>query len=808
MGVVYKARDRELNRIVALKMIRQKLVEDPGSIERFRREPGLAQQVTHENVCRVHDLGVYEDVRYLSMEYLEANTLAQLIAKLGRLSVRQALTIATQVARGLEAIHGQGIVHRDLKPSNVALDASSRAVVMDFGLARGPVDTELTEPGVLVGSYAYLAPEHIRGHELTVAVDIYALGLLVYEMLAGRRPPGDDDRRPLALRGPDASCPPPSTFEPDVPPQVDELVMRCLSWDAADRPSSIDEILPILENASEAEESRTERHGLALRSQTRRRRWWGRIAVAAALAGATLFWTSTRTRPESGPSMHLVSLASFDYEGDEPDGSFVEQLANDAMTASLNAAPYVRVLPAAQTDLHLAGSVSQAEPELQWHLSLVDADDRVRWEDSVSGVAPLDAIQELLDALFQEGLGLEAPTALSTLRTADIDAYRDYLEARSLADAWYPTTEEAFDRSRALFQSALRRDPEFAAAHAWQAMVSTGAYLRSGGDGDKAVAQYAASRSLAFGRALPESHLASGVYFAAIASWDEAARAFDRTVELAPYDDSTHRDIADLYLTLGRTDDAHAMFLGAISRQPNAWRNYFAYGRSLFLAGELDPALFHLGKAIEINPRAEDALTLLGFHYLSVGDLLQARTFYQRAVAVSDDVDASHALGLVSYFSGDFSEALRFWTEVLEERPQVGIYHADVGDALRQLGRSDEATARYLDALSLLDASLRDEPTNVERAAERAQVLAALGRCDEARTQMEQALVTRAHDTQYQYYGALTAGRCGFVDWAVELVLPSIGGGHIVGIQFDPDLEPVRHDPRVLEPLRLIGLEE
>src|SRR5262249_2222493 len=228
MGQVYKVIDRRLNRTVALKLIRRGLHAQLGALQRFRRELSLAQQVTHPNVCRVHDLGEVEGSYYIAMEFVTGQTLEDLIHSMGHLSARQTITIARQVCAGLGAIHAQSIVHRDLKPGNVMVDRSGHAVVMDFGMAYHRGDERLTSEGSVLGTLAYLSPEHARGHPTDVRSDIYALGVIFYEMLTGRRPPGDDGPLPLALREATERCPPPSQFLPEVPADLDAIVMRCL----------------------------------------------------------------------------------------------------------------------------------------------------------------------------------------------------------------------------------------------------------------------------------------------------------------------------------------------------------------------------------------------------------------------------------------------------------------------------------------------------------------------------------------------------------------------------------------------------
>ena len=217
MGQVYKAVDRKLGKPVALKLIRPHLAARAGGAERFRRELALAREVTHPNVCRVHDLGEIDGILYISMEYIEGQTLDRLVQSVGHLSPRQAISLGRQICAGLQAVHERSIVHRDLKPGNIMVGRSGHALVMDFGMAYQHGDQRLTDAGVVLGTMAYLSPEQARGQPTDPRSDVYAVGLMLYEMLTGRRPPGDGIALPLALRESGERCPPPSRFAPEVP---------------------------------------------------------------------------------------------------------------------------------------------------------------------------------------------------------------------------------------------------------------------------------------------------------------------------------------------------------------------------------------------------------------------------------------------------------------------------------------------------------------------------------------------------------------------------------------------------------------
>jgi tRNA A-37 threonylcarbamoyl transferase component Bud32 len=237
MGEVYEAEDLLLQERVALKAVRRDVAHDPTTAERFRREIQLARRVTHPNVCRIFEVGFHEGVAFLSMEYLAGETLSERLDRKGRVTPAEAAPLLRQLAAGLGAAHDAGIVHRDFKSHNVILvptPRGERAVITDFGLARAVAGEErvahaVTRAGDLVGTPAYMAPEQVDGGAITPATDIYALGVVLYELLTGKLPFGGDT--PLATAQMRVHEPPPSPRQhvADLDPRWEAAILRCLA---------------------------------------------------------------------------------------------------------------------------------------------------------------------------------------------------------------------------------------------------------------------------------------------------------------------------------------------------------------------------------------------------------------------------------------------------------------------------------------------------------------------------------------------------------------------------------------------------
>src|SRR5438094_8331525 len=247
MGAVYKAKDRELNRMVALKVIRPDLARNESIIQRFKQELILAHQVTHKNVIRIYDLGEAEGLKFITMEYIDGEDLRALIQEKTKLAPQEAVEIMLQVCRALEAAHSVGIIHRDLKPQNIMRDKSGRILVMDFGLARTLEGDGMTQTGALVGTMDYMSPEQALGKELDQRSDLFALALIFYELLSDKMPYKADSVVASLLKRTQERAAPVSSHDATIPKALSNVVGKCMEPDINLRYQNAGEILADLE---------------------------------------------------------------------------------------------------------------------------------------------------------------------------------------------------------------------------------------------------------------------------------------------------------------------------------------------------------------------------------------------------------------------------------------------------------------------------------------------------------------------------------------------------------------------------------
>lgn len=235
MAVVHRGYDLVLNRVVAIKVLRDQYASDENFLRRFEREAQSAARLSHPNIANVYDVGQDRHTRYIVMEYVDGPNLKELIRRQGPFSVEGAAFVIRQVADALDYAHAHGLVHRDIKPQNILVDQHGTVKVVDFGIAKGISDSNLTEAGTGMGTVHYVSPEQARGETATPASDVYATGIVLYEMLTKRLPFEADTPVGIAMQHVNVEPVPPSQYNPAIPPEVEQIVLRALAKDPADR---------------------------------------------------------------------------------------------------------------------------------------------------------------------------------------------------------------------------------------------------------------------------------------------------------------------------------------------------------------------------------------------------------------------------------------------------------------------------------------------------------------------------------------------------------------------------------------------
>lgn len=726
MGVVYEAVDSKLDQRCALKCAK------PGFALRLPPEARSALRITHDNVCRVYGLYTAEGSRgavdVLAMEYLDGETLSERLARTGPLDPREAMEVALQLCAGLSSAHRQGVLHRDLKSNNVMLvpapAGGMRAVITDFGVATRQLDdADLSATGGsdLVGASAYIAPELWRGERASVASDVYALGIILCEMITGHIPSAGNLALPLA-RGRLAS----------LNRQWDICIRQCLSERPADRPASVAAIATLLTWRS-----------------TPSRAWV--MALLVAIATMAAFRTHDS---EPVPSIR-VALLPFETSNDERVTAITSGVLGELSVLirgrkdvegtihiiPANAVAANRVTRAEQAASALgathvlSGTVDRVNDRMLLNASLVDA-------RTLITLRTLSAEYGFAEAGNIPGALAGTITAALHLNGAPGDA--------GISQAAHPAFSQGMSYLRAIpgdpdlairyLHEAAGLDAQSALPHAALTEAFAAKYQSTGDsewlDRARQSLEKAESRNpdLALVRiAAGRVHLTSGRH-------QTAADDFRRATQLEPDNVIAWLGLARAYeAQRSRPGDAAAAFQRAVELQPEYYLPHLQFGSFYHFLGNYTRAAEHLERAIELAPDLPTPYSNLGGLYADMGRYADAERVLQRSLELKESYGALTNLGAVLNYQRRDRDALLLYRKALRLRPADFVLTVNIGDTCRRLGLAAEAGDAYRQGLALADRAVLNDPGNGYTRAFVAYFAARLGRHDVARRELDQA---------------------------------------------------------------------
>jgi tetratricopeptide (TPR) repeat protein/TolB-like protein len=516
-----------------------------------------------------------------------------------------------------------------------------------------------------------------------------------------------------------------------------------------------------------------------------------------------------------------IAILPFRYLGSDPNRNYLGALITDALIAGFQPVPGMAVAPFANVrefqenssiagvvrdlGVHwvIKGTVVAKGDQIEITAELISSDATSSWKKTFEGgsMSTLDSIKaEVLTALHIQSTTTKQ---IEQLRTPSVEAYQKYLEARNRQEGW--DVEGNLDEAVKLYREALKTDPDFAAARAGLATSLISQFHQSHEPALLYSANEEAKHALALDPNLPEVQLAYGMVQLESGNSIEASNAFNRAMDLAPGDDSACRNLAAVYTSLGRNNEAQEMYERAVNLRPNYWMNHHRYGTFAWqYTGNLEAAKLHLLKAIELHPQGFAPIVSLGNLYLTRGDLDSAEKNFRKALEISPNAYAYSNLGLVYYYRRQYDLALRNWQAVLKDAPDEPSNQANVADALRQLGRREQANQLYKQAIQGFRALLELNRNDDRNRAGLAMAQAAMNDCNQAKEQTREVLLRHPESTELAAYSAITISRCNDMNWAKQIVLKSIAADNLLMIRFDPDLEALRQLPEIKSALQRI----
>jgi serine/threonine-protein kinase len=696
MGEVYRAKDLRLDREVAVKVMAEQLAQDPNRLARFEREAKAVAALAHPNILVLYDVGQEQGVPFAVTELLEGANLR------GRLSGtampwREAVEIGAAVAEGLGAAHAKGIIHRDIKPENLFVTADGRVKILDFGLAHvealptnGP-ETEPyipchTDPGTVVGTIGYMSPEQLRGLPVDARSDLFSVGCILYELVAGRHPFRGRTAAETAAAILHIEPPLLLSLAPQFPPEVERVIRHCLAKDSEQRVPSARDL------------------AFSLRALL------SRSVISAPPPPTTLYHPKPRRRRDAILFLAILPLAN--TTGD-PDTEYVSDGITESIINRLSQVPGLRVI-ARSTALRykdcdadpqvigralkvravLTGELLRRENRLIVKVELVDVKHGSQlWADHYNrDPSDLLAIESAIAHEIAENLRLrltgEQKHRLSQPRTQNAEAYQCYLKGRH---HWNKRTVEGLKKSIKLFEQAIDIDPTYALAYAGVA----DAYLNLGGWGHVAFreayprASAAAKRALDIDETLAEAHVSLAMVQKEYDwDWPGAGREYKRALELNPNYAVAHQWYGEFLAAVGRHEEAIAAFKRAIDLDPLSLIVHATLGRhGYYFARQYDPAIAQLQKTLDMDDQFWVAHLWLGWTFATIGRLEEALPELETARRLDNNLEIVAALGYTYGRMGRRLEAQQLLDE-LQTLSQARYVSPMVG-ALIAIGMGD-----------------------------------------------------------------------------------------------------------------------
>ncbi len=684
MGAVYKARDTELERLVALKVIRPELTTNPEILKRFKQELILARQVTHRNVIRIFDLGQADGFKFITMEYLEGQDLRAVLKERGKLPPEEAVRIILQICRALEVAHGEGVIHRDLKPQNIMLDASGRAYVMDFGIARSAYLPGMTQTGALVGTPEYMSPEQAKGETLDERSDLFSLGVILYELIVGKSPYYSETPLATLWRRMQDKAKPLTEVDPAVPKAVSDIVAKALEIEPKDRFASAGDMAQQLELWLDPNAGRST---IIMPTPPVPVRWkWAVAGLAGLLLAAVVAFQLERSaKPKVAHAPVSVLVADFTNQTGNPafDGT-LEPMFNVA----LEGASFVNAFSRGDAR-KIAGKLPHPTDKLdeqparlvavsQGINAVVTGEISLRGDKYNLSATALDAVsgkviaKSEVTAANKDDVLLKIPQLAAPIRKELGDTTSQSAQMEAAGGAFTAASLEAvhqygiameeqaagkFEAALQSFSKAAELDPNFARAYSGVSSIYGDMGRRSDAEKYAKLAMQHIDRMTE-----RERYRVRGLYYSRAENWQRCVEEYSELVKKYPSDNIGHNNLANCYSQLRNWRKAIEEAREDVAIHPEAaglanLALFSSYGGD-FQSGERESR-----KLQQLMPNFEYGYLAMAFAQVGQGQLPQATESYNKLGSISPLGESMSTAGLadVDLYKGRFTDAARLF---------------------------------------------------------------------------------------------------------------------------------------------------
>ncbi|HVA72693.1 MAG TPA: tetratricopeptide repeat protein [Candidatus Limnocylindrales bacterium] len=832
MGRVYKAYDKELDRTIALKVLQPELTTDPNAMQRFKQELLLASRISHKNILRIHDLGEADGVKFISMAYVDGEDLHHLLRTHGKLPAERARKIAEQLCEALEAAHGEGVVHRDLKPQNILMGKNDHVYVSDFGLAKSLESSAagMTRTGQFLGTPRYMAPEQVEAKPIDNRTDIYALGLILFEMVTGEDAFKGDSTLQIMYRRVKEKPPNPKQLNPELPENLSRVILRCLERDPARRYPNAGEILTDLREGRATSAGRTVQIALPELGK----RWWYVAAGVVAAILIALFAVppvrhmifrarsgSSGSAPPRGvpplSSGRFVAVLPLQVLGDQSKLGYLAQGIQEALSAKLfqlkgihvtsrdavrkadSNQPVEKIARDLGANLLVRGMLQGAGDKIQIIVNLEDAADGKRlWSQEFTGLAgDLFTLEDQIYGQLVTALNLR-PTNAEMARAAarptdNVAAYDLYLRGRN---ALRGHDSKSIQTALNYFDQALKQDGTFALAYTGIADASLRMYTVKKDNFWTQKALAAAEQADQLNGKLPEVHTMLGSVYSATGKYAEAIAELKQAISLAPASDDAYRRLGAAYLSSGNGAQAIGAFQKAVALNPYYWGNQVELGKAYFQLGNYPKALEAFQQVTVLEPDIGAGYENIGSVYLSQAKYQECIPYYQKALRIEPYWTTYSNLGTAYFFLKQYSQAADMYKKAVELNPNDALTTVNLADAYRWSGQVDKAKTTYQKAISLGYKELETNPQDAASMAQIALSYAKIGNAQQAQAFIRRARGIDKNNVEYMYDEAEVNALLGRQDDALKALRAAFEKHYPAEYAAgDPELENLQKNP-------------
>ena len=826
MGVVYKARDIRLQRFVALKFLSPEIASNAETIARFEIEARSISALNHPHIATIYSMDEAEGGRrFLVLEYLPGGTLRARLkdyrARQEPFPIREAVKTAMEIAGGLDHAHRAGIVHRDIKPENVMFNVEGVLRITDFGLSKSPHSEELTRTGTTIGTAAYMAPEQASENETSPLSDLFSLGIVLHELIAGQRPFAGKSE--LATMHALVHDPPPPlrTIRPEVPPRLERILLKLLDKDPERRYQTGERLaadLGELYNDTTTAELNYEGVTKTMLGLGRvgRRRWLPAIALAAIAAIGVAAWHEFSSVPApAGASTQLAVLPFTAKSGKPEDIAFGNGLSGILATRLSASGAHIWIVPGSDLQRNrvttpdearrvfgvrqvLTGTIDRQPQGPQVEMKLVDTTSgRTLKQARVSSGNSGSTLQD--DVMKQATAMLGVPSRPREAgETKASNAYDYYVQGNGYLQRYDQAGNvEAAIRS---FEDAIKLDPGYALAYAGLSSSYWRQYKFSSDAQMMERARDAAMQALSRNEKLDAPHITLGVIAVSAGRVDEGIGQLKLALDLDPVSAEACRELANAYVAAGKLADAEATYNRAIQYRPDFWLGYFDLATFYYGHTRYEDAEHALEKASE---RARDNYLIyrsLGGVQMARGEWAEAERSFRKALELRPVGSVYSNLGALYIFLGRYAEAIPVLDQALAlsgNETNAYMMWANLGDACRWTpGRRGDATHAYEKAIGLAKIQLEVNPNNATLLSQIAAYLAKDGRIGEAQARTREALRIAPADPSVLYRNAVVLELAGKRKLSLAALDAALLAGYSLSFaEREPELTSLRADP-------------